>query len=222
MKIAVFDIDGTLMTGASERLFFRYLAKRGYFRFRQLLGYLLFLIRYLPTGGIHTTKKNKAYLSGLATEEIEALAEDFVESELPAYLFEPAIQRLKQHKVRGDKIVLLSGTLDCIARALGRRLNADQVYATVCAQRNGIYLAQPPEIHPFDTAKLSLAKRVAERHGVGLSQLVAYGDSHHDLYLLASVGGAVAVRPDEKLDRVAQDMGWEIIGEAPLPGPLPS
>ena len=32
---------------------------------RQVLAYLLFLVRYLPTGGMRTVKKNKAYLAGL-------------------------------------------------------------------------------------------------------------------------------------------------------------
>jgi FMN phosphatase YigB (HAD superfamily) len=64
MKLAIFDIDGTLVRGSSERLFWRYLAARGRQGPKQVFSYLLFLLRYLPTGGIHTIKKNKAYLCG--------------------------------------------------------------------------------------------------------------------------------------------------------------
>ncbi|HEX5421205.1 MAG TPA: haloacid dehalogenase-like hydrolase, partial [Gammaproteobacteria bacterium] len=74
MKLAVFDIDGTLVRGASERMFWWYLLRRGRQGPRQLFAFLLFMLRYLPTGGIQTPRKNKAYLSGLRVEEVDALA----------------------------------------------------------------------------------------------------------------------------------------------------
>ena len=141
MKLAIFDIDGTLVRSSSERMFWRYLVCRGKQGPRQVFAYLLFWIRYLPTGGILTAKKNKAYLCGLRTEEIDALAHEFVKERLRGALFEPGVQRLRQHLNRGDIVVLLSGTLDCIARALANHLGTKHVFATVCSQRNGIFLA---------------------------------------------------------------------------------
>lgn len=214
MKLAIFDIDGTLVRGSTERRFWRYLLRRGRQGPRQLIAYALFWLRYLPTGGIHTSKKNKAYLSGLSVDEIESLAEQFVNEELPPFFYEPAVQRLKQHLVRGDHVVLLSGTLDCLAQALARRLGAQQVAATLCAQRNGVFLAQPPETHPFDAAKLTLARQITENRKTSLRKVVAYGDSAHDLFLMAAVGEAVAVEPDDVLFGVASEMGWEIMTSA--------
>lgn len=216
MKLAIFDIDGTLVRGSSERKFWRYLARRGRQGPRQILAYLLFLIRYLPTGGIHTARKNKAYLSGMRIEQVEALARDFVTERLLTDLYEPAVQRLRQHLRRGDVVVLMSGTLHSIARALADHLGVQHVCATLCSQRNGVFLAQPPEIHPFDAAKLSLAKQLADEFGIELGNVCAYGDSVHDLYLLAAVGEPVAVQPDAGLLRVATELDWEVIGEGPL------
>jgi len=220
MQIAIFDIDGTLIRGSTERMFWRFLLRKRRQRLRQLVAYLAFFIRYLPTGGVHTAKKNKAYLCGLSVDEVEILANEFVDQVLPQWFFEPAIQRLRQHRVRGDKVVLMSGTLDCLARALGRRLQVDQVCATLCSQRNGVYTAQPAEVHPFDAAKLSLARQIAERYGTDLSQVAAYGDSRHDLFLLAAVGQAVAVCPDAVLGGVAQELGWEVIAPPAMAGSL--
>jgi HAD superfamily hydrolase (TIGR01490 family) len=211
MQIAIFDIDGTLVSGSTERMFWRFLFRKRRQKLRQLLAYASFFVRYLPTGGVHTAKKNKAYLYGLSVDEVDMLADEFVDEVLPQYFFEPAVQRLRQHRVRGDKVVLLSGTLDCLAQALGRRLQVDQVCATLCGQRNGVYVAQPPEIHPFDAAKLSLTRQIAERYGADLSQVTAYGDSRHDLFLLAAAGQAVAVCPDAVLSGVAEELGWEVM-----------
>jgi len=220
MKIAIFDIDGTLIQGGTERLFWRFLLHKRRQNLRQLLAYCVFFIRYFSIGGIHTAKKNKAYLSGLSVDDVNSLAEEFVAEVLPQWFFEPAIQRLQQHRQRGDTVVLMSGTLECIAKALAIRLGADRVCATLCSQRNGVFLAQPPEIHPFDAVKLSLTKQIAEQYGVDLRQVAAYGDSHHDLFLLAAVGEPIAVRPDARLGRVAEELGWEVIAKPALQGTL--
>lgn len=211
MKLAIFDIDGTLIHGSSERLFWRYLAARGRLGPRQVFAYLLFLVRYLPTGGVHTIKKNKAYLTGLRTDDVAELARDFVAARLMRRLYQRCVQRLQEHQRRGDTVVLISGTLDPIARELAARLGVHHVCATLCSERNGVYLPQPPETHPFGAAKLSLARQLARELGADLRQACAYGDSSHDLFLLRAVGEAVAVMPDSKLAAVAVANDWEII-----------
>jgi HAD superfamily hydrolase (TIGR01490 family) len=216
MKLAIFDIDGTLVRGGSELLFWRYLVVRGRQGPRQVLSFLLFMLRYLPIGGIHTPRKNKAYLSGLKVDEIDALARDFVSERLIHRLYEPAVQRLKQHLHRGDVVVLMSGTLHPIARALADTLGVGYVCATLASQRNGVFLAQPPEMHPYDAAKLSLVSRLAGELNADLRQVAAYGDSKRDLFLLSAVGEPVAVRPDAELLRVALERDWEIISDAAL------
>ncbi len=213
MKLAIFDIDGTLVRGSSERLFWRYLLLRGKQGPRQILAFLLFMLRYLPIGGIHTPRKNKAYLSGLAVDEVEALAREFVAEKLLQRLYEPAVARLKQHLRRGDVVVLLSGTLYPIARALADHLGVTYVCATLISQRNGVFLAQPPEMHPYDAAKLNIVTRLAGELGFELEDVVAYGDSKRDLFLLSAVGEPVAVRPDAQLLKVALARDWEIIAE---------
>ena len=216
MKLAIFDIDGTLIHGSSERLFWRYLAARGRLGPKQVFAYLLFFVRYLPTGGIHTLKKNKAYLAGLAAEEVAALARDFVATRLMARLYQRCALRLQEHQRRGDTVVLISGTLDPIARELASRLGVRHVCATLCSERNGVYLPQPPETHPFGAAKLSLARQLATDLGADLRQASAYGDSHHDLFLLEAVGvsfvgGLIGVALGFALAQgVAHYAGWPV------------
>lgn len=212
MTLAIFDIDGTLVRGSSERQFWRFLALRGHQGPTQLVAFALFLVRYLPTGGVHTLKKNKAYLTGLETAQVAALAREFVATELVHSLYAPAVARLKQHLQNGHVVVLLSGTIDPVARALAEQLGVRHVCATLCAQRRGRYLAQPPEIHPFGAAKLALATQLARDLGLDLRQASAYGDSAQDLYLLEAVGNAVAVCPDRALYARALEKDWEILG----------
>src|SRR5690606_6944934 len=152
------------------------------------------------------------YLTGLETTEVAALAREFVSSELVLRLYTPAVARLKQHLQNGHTVDLLSGTLDLVARALAEHLGVRHVCATLCSQRRGRYLAQPPEVHPFGAAKLALATQIAFELGFDLRQASAYGDSSQDLDLLEAVGTAVAVCPDRALYARALEKDWEILG----------
>ena len=216
-----FDIDGTLFEGSTERRFWPYLARRGYQGPRQILAYLWFLVRFLPVYGRHTPKKNKAYLSGLETHRVRALATSFVTTEVVPRLYAPTVQRLQRHLRHGDTVVLLSGTLEPIARALADALGVQHVRATVCSERDGRYLARPPEVHPFGAVKLDLAVQLAMEVGADLQQASAYGDSKHDLCLLEAVANPVAVLPDPPLLATARGNDWDIIAGRNSPSVLP-
>jgi HAD superfamily hydrolase (TIGR01490 family) len=211
MKLAIFDIDGTLVKGSTERRFWWYLVRQGRQGPRQFLAYCWFWLRFRSVYGTETTKKNKAYLVGLAVAEIDSLASEFVTTEILPQLYAPAVTRLKQHLRRGDIVVLLSGTLEPIARALAAALGVPHVRATVCRERDGTFLASPPKVHPFAGAKLALAAELAAQLRADLRHASAYGDSRHDLFLLDAVGNPVAVRPDSALLATARNNGWDII-----------
>jgi len=217
MKLAIFDIDGTLVPGSTERRFWRYLVAHGRQGPRQILSYAWFILRYLPRYGFAVFKKNKAYLSGLAVEDIDALAKEFVAERVIPELYGPAVRRLEHHRLSGDTIVLLSGTLEPIARALAHALDVVHVYGTVCAERAGRYTARPPLRHPFGVTKLFTAMELAAERGTDLHEASAYGDSGHDLPLLRGVGKAVAIRPDAPLIRAAYANAWEILADGEPP-----
>jgi HAD superfamily hydrolase (TIGR01490 family) len=209
--LAIFDIDGTLLRGSSERRFWRYLWAQRRQGPRQLLAYLLFLLRYVPVGGIHTIKKNKAYLTGLSTATIERLAADFVASDFPQNKFAPVVAKLKQHLARGDVVLLLSGTLQPIADALARVLGVKHVCATLCEEIHGTYRSGPPDRHPFYHSKVPLAREFAAQYNLDLSRATAYSDSYHDTELLESVGFPIVVNGDRKLLPTALERNWKVM-----------
>jgi HAD superfamily hydrolase (TIGR01490 family) len=209
--LAIFDIDGTLLRGSSERRFWRYLWTQRRQGPRQLLAYLLFLLRYVTVGGIHSIKKNKAYLTGLDTATIERLAADFVASDFPQNKFAPVVAKLKQHLARGDVVLLLSGTLQPIADALARVLGVKHVCATLCEEIHGTYRSGPPDRHPFYHSKVPLAREFAAQYNLDLSRATAYSDSYHDTELLESVGFPIVVNGDRKLLPTALERNWKVM-----------
>lgn len=217
MELAIFDLDGTLVSGSSERRFWRYLWRRGRLGTRQLAAFAGFALRYLPVAGGDVMRTNKAYLAGLETAEVASLASEFVASELIRHLYDPAVTRLERHLDRGDVVLLQTGTLHAIARPLADALGVTHVCATRCCERDGTLLAEPPARHPFAAAKLHYAREFAAGLDLDLAAAAAYCDSYRDLPLLDAVAHPVAVRPDRRLRAVALARRWELLapsGEA--------
>ena len=218
MRLVLFDIDGTLVTGPStEKRFYLHLLRTGNQGPRQVLAATVFLCRWSPVYGHHVFKKNKAYLAWLRVDKIRQLADGWVAHALQQAWFEPCVERLRRHLADGDQVVLLSGTPDFVAQAIARQLGVATAIGSECAQRDGRFGWAPPLCHPFAEEKRRIAQRLCARYGVEPENVVAYGDSVHDLALLEWVGTPVAVRPDSHLESVASERGWEILGERGAP-----
>lgn len=212
MALVLIDVDGTLLQGANaERLFFRWLLARRRLGPRQLTAFMVFPLRYARRFGRTVFKKNKAYLSGLPVTAIVSLGADFVDSILLPRISTSLRQRLVQHLQAGDRLALLTGTPEFIARPLAARLSIPDVMATVCHQQAGRFTAKPPDFHPFGPDKVTAAERLCRPLKTPLSACIAYADSIHDLALLEKVRHAVAVTPDAALRHRANHRGWEIL-----------
>ncbi len=215
MRVAIFDVDGTLVQGSTERAFWRYLARHGKQGPRQLCLFALFLLRHFPASGFNTLKRNKAYLDGLRCDEIEALGRSWVTAWADDHWYRPAVDRLIQHQQRGDVVLLLSGTLELLLGPLAERLGVSHIRGTIVRQRSGAFVAAPPLEHPFAESKRAIAEQFIKALGVDWARVSAYADSHHDVALLEAVGDPVAVRPDQALRKLALERHWEVMEHDP-------
>jgi HAD superfamily hydrolase (TIGR01490 family) len=213
LALAIFDVDGTLITGPTleKRLFFQ-LFRRGLLGPAQLLAFLRFGASHAAEFGRYTMKKNKAYLAGLACADVEAVVSSWVERALPGWWYPPAVARLRRHQAAGDRVVLLSGAPQFVVDALARELGVARAIGTCCMARDGRFCADPPRVHPFGTEKRLLAAGLCAELAEPESAMYAYRDSVHDLPLLRFAGHPVAVRPDPGLLAAARTAGFEIVG----------
>ncbi|TVR82743.1 MAG: hypothetical protein EA405_06020 [Rhodospirillales bacterium] len=212
MTLVFVDVDGTLIAPpGSEPAFILHLFRSGTLRARQLLAVGAFMGRYSRQFGAQTFKKNKAYLAGLKVGAVAALAAEFVVRTIRPRLRHWMLDRLAEHRCRGDRLILLTGTPDFIAAAIGRLVGADRIYASRCAETGGRFVAAPPLQHPFGPEKVAAAASICRQLGVPLHRCVAYADAVDDVPLLTRVGHPVAVCPAPGLRRVAMACNWEIL-----------
>ncbi len=212
-KIVFFDLDGTLLSGlSSENAFILHLFKKQYVKLVQLIRTLCFIPRWFLKYKHYVFIKNKAYLHGLSTEMICEVGKQFVTEKLLKKLRPALIERVEEHRKHGDMLVLLTGSLECLAKVFADHLNIEHVCATKCVQADNRFLGAPPLQHPFAAEKLKIAKEVCQQYNTEIEQCAAYGNSINDAYILKAVGQPVAVTPDRKLRKMAKRHGWEIIG----------
>ncbi|PYT57998.1 MAG: hypothetical protein DMG35_19125 [Acidobacteria bacterium] len=242
-SIAVFfDLDGTLILLPSlEERFFRVLRYRKAIPAKNYLLWLKEAVRLLPRGINAITQSNKMYLKGVQILD-ESDRENGSDSpgpksrhqgQIPAPsskrarrnprwpvppFFRGAVEQAAWHATQGHAIVIVSGTLEPLARAAARALEAELaargcaakilVHATRLEQIDGKWTGRIPGEAMFGKAKARAVKRLAEEMHLDLALCWAYGDSVNDRWMLAAVGNGVVVNPSKKFARLANRRGW--------------
>jgi HAD superfamily hydrolase (TIGR01490 family) len=202
---AIFDVDGTLVRGGTERLFFRYLVRARKLKPRQALVFLLRL-----AAQPRSRYRNKTYLAGMAVAEIERLGgQCFLEIILPR-LRPGGVACVRAHQSRGRRIVLLTGSLFFLVLPLKEYLGADWLIATELARRGSFFTGEMVGLHPRGENKWLLLEELARQQSLDLSCSYAYGNHLEDVPWLSCVGQPVAVNPTRPFKRLAQGRRWPI------------
>ncbi len=214
-RAAFFDLDGTLINKPScERRFFRALWLLDLLGPRQFLAAISFFFLWFWRFGLDTGRKNKAYLSGLEPEAIDAVASYWLRNNLDSMWDREILEQVEICRQAGYQLVLLTGAPEFIAEPIAKRLGMDDCIATRCRIQNDSFTAGPPIVHPLGKAKLDLAEDWCRARNISLADCTAYGDSHQDGHLLGAVATPVAVNPDRRMVRLATANNWQVVNTA--------
>jgi len=221
MSIAFFDIDGTLLAKPSlEWRFFWNLRRRGRIPARNYFVWFAESLRLVRRGIWQATHANKMYLRGLTAENLPQDAVDPHRFWLPQF-FPAALQRIWWHTLRGDSIVLVSGTLSPLAEIVRFALERELLWRSV--EITVFVIATPLEASGarwtgrvsgspmFAESKARAIKEFANLQQVSLSRCSAYGDSALDRWMLASVGHPFAVNATRRMCTIARLHGWPML-----------
>src|SRR5215470_2311522 len=216
-RAAFFDVDGTLVEKPSlERRFFRALSHEGKISVRNYFAWLAEAARLAPNGLAYVLQGNKAYLRGFRSTGLRA---NRVASTTP--FFREAVECVARHAANGERIVLVTGTLEFLAGEIAQRLRTElakrnlspeiHVWATRVEEKDGRWTGRIVGQPMFGKAKAIAVWWLAGEWKLNLAECSAYGDSALDQWMLASVGKPVAVNPDADLRHVAQRPPWRIV-----------
>ena len=213
---AFFDVDNTVMQGASIFHLARGLHKREFFTTRDILG-AAWKQAYFRVVGVedpaHVADARASALSFIAghtVAELEELGEEIFDENM-AHRIWPGTRALAQlHLDQGQRVWLVTAAPIEIATIIARRLGLTGALGTVAEHVDGIYTGQLVGEMLHGSAKAVAITELAERFGLDLARCSAYSDSFNDLPMLDAVGDPCAINPDARLREHARAQGWRI------------
>lgn len=146
--------------------------------------------------------------ANLPAQELRDQAADALSDLILPRMHHAAVRRIRRHRARGDRVVLLTGALDFLVEPL--RHLADDLVAARLVERAGLFTGELAEPPLTADGRASLAAAIAAEHDVALTECHAYGDAISDLPMLEVVGHPHAVNPDFRLAREARRRRWPV------------
>jgi HAD superfamily hydrolase (TIGR01490 family) len=213
---AFFDVDNTVMQGASIFHLAKGLHRRKFFTTRDILG-AAWKQAYFRIVGVedpeHVAEARSAalaFIAGHTVEELESLGEQIFD-EAMAHRIWPGTRALAQlHLDQGQRVWLVTAAPIEIAAIIARRLGLTGALGTVAEHVNGVYTGHLVGEMLHGPAKGEAVLALAEREGLDLAQCSAYSDSYNDLPMLSLVGDPCAINPDARLRAHARAHGWRV------------
>lgn len=213
---AFFDVDNTMMMGASIYHFARGLAARGLFTWRDLTAFGLQQIKFRVVGRensqdmVAARETALAFVAGKRVEDIIGYGEQIYDDMMADRIW-PGTRALAQiHLDAGQRVWLVTATPVELASIIAHRLGLTGALGTVAEVRDGQYTGRLVGEILHGPAKAEAIRALADREGLDLTRCTAYSDSANDLPMLGMVGRPVAVNPDSSLRTKARREGWEI------------
>jgi HAD superfamily hydrolase (TIGR01490 family) len=213
---AFFDVDNTVMQGASIFHLARGLHRRQFFTTREIVG-AAWKQAYFRVVGVEDPEhvagaRNSAlgFIEGHTVAELEELGEEIFD-EAMAHRIWPGTRALAQlHLDQGQRVWLVTAAPVEIAQIIARRLGLTGAMGTVAEHVDGVYTGRLVGDLLHGPAKAEAVRAIAEREDLDLSRCSAYSDSFNDLPMLSLVGDACAINPDARLRAHARAEGWRI------------
>ena len=212
VKLALFDLDHTLLDGDSDSLWGRFLVRQGAIDAEE---YAAAHARYHADYLAGRLDVHEFLAFGLKPlrdnppELLEAWRERFVQEYIRPRI-PRASRALLMHHAEHTRIII-TATNSFITAPIAAELGVEHLIATVPEEAGGRFtgaVAGPP---CFREGKVWKLEAWLASYGLTASERWFYSDSHNDLPLLKNVEHPVAVNPDDVLAHEARERGWPII-----------
>jgi HAD superfamily hydrolase (TIGR01490 family) len=212
---AFFDVDNTIVIGASIFHFAKGLAARKFFSTKDLSKFVWQQVKFRAGGEGHENiakarESALAFVAGKSVDEIVALSEEIYDDAMADKIYSGTQALAQLHLDAGERVWLVTATPEELAQIIARRLHLTGALGTRSEQKDGAYTGRLIGDLLHGEAKAAAVRELAEREGLDLAQCAAYSDSINDIPMLSLVGRAVAVNPDSALRDEAKRRGWEI------------
>jgi HAD superfamily hydrolase (TIGR01490 family) len=225
MKLALFDLDHTLIPFDSGMAWTRHLVRQGALHADAQERYLGYCRQYLAgTLDIHAMHHaSMAPLAAFSAAQLQRWQAEFEAAVRP--VLPPTMQALvATHRDRGDLCAIVTATCRLVAEPFARGFRVEHLLATESQQRDGVPTGAIDGLPCYREHKLTqvqawlAARPTGPRELAGFDESWFYSDSASDLPLLRAVTHPVAVRPEPHLRAHARAAGWRVCDDGAARG----
>lgn len=211
--IAFFDMDETLISVNSAKLWVQYQWQQGELSTTDVVRTLGYLVGYkLAVVDVERLAIQAAQrLIGRSESELEAEIEAWYTADVRPTLVEAMVRVVEEHREKGHACVLLTASSRYIAHAMSQDLELDDFISTRFRVEAGRFTGHLDGGLCWGMEKAIQGREWALKKGVPLEECWFYTDSYTDLPMLESVGYPVAVNPDLRLARWANRRNIKVI-----------
>lgn len=220
MRLALFDLDNTLLAGDSDYLWGQYLAELGVVDAAQHTAENLRFYRLYQEGRLDIEEFCAFSLRPLAEHPLPRLLawrRDFVAQRIAPIIAPGAGPLLARHRAEGARLLITTATNRFVTEPIAELLGVDALIATDPEMQGGRYTGRVAGVPNFQGGKVQRLAQWRAEQPERFEHLTCYSDSRNDLPLLEAADVAVAVDPDPVLHAEALRRGWPVIslrGEA--------
>ncbi len=214
MRLALFDLDNTLLAGDSDHSWGEFLCETGRvdaveYRARNDAFYADYCAGKLDVVAYQSF--TQAILARTEATELARWQAEFMRDVIEPIILAKGEALLREHREAGDKLVIITATNRFINAPIAARLGVETLLATECGMENGRYTGHVAGVPCYQAGKVVRLNEWLAETGLSLEGAYFYSDSRNDLPLLEAVAHPVAVDPDDTLRAIAGERGWPVL-----------
>jgi HAD superfamily hydrolase (TIGR01490 family) len=218
MKLALFDLDGTLLPTDSDHAFGEFMVAIGWVDpgvwrsrndafYAQYQAGTLNLAEYLDFA--------TSAWRGRAIADAEAARERFMREIIEPQLRANARALVQAHVDAGDLIAVVTATNEFVTRPIASAFGIEHLLAVELERDdNGRVTGCAKGVPTFREGKVTRVEAwlaAGGRRWADFDDVLFYSDSTNDLALLERVRTPIATNPTPALEAIARERGWRII-----------
>ena len=217
MKLALFDLDNTLLNGDSDFEWSQFLIRIGVLDRELFEAKNLEFYEHYKAGTLDIHAFLDFQLKPLSRHSRKTLDEwhrQFMNEQVAGMITQPSRELVNKHRIAGYTCVIITATNSFVTAPIAREFGVEHLIATEPEHRDGEFTGNVAGVPSFREGKITrLDSWLAERGWTldSFADTTFYSDSLNDLPLLCKVKHPVAANPDATLRAHAERYGWSII-----------
>ncbi len=214
MKLAIFDLDNTLLDGDSDCLWGEFLSEHGYINAETYRHQHEQFYQDYTDGKLDIHAFLEFQLRVLADHDLATLKawqKDYIAEKIKPLILPKAIALIEEHRQHDHELLIITATNRFLTEPIATELGISALIACEPEMCNGQYTGRITNTPSFAEGKVIRFKEWLLQQNKRLDESWFYSDSHNDLPLLQKVDHPVAVDPDPILKAEAIQNDWRVI-----------